>query len=109
MPKVSRNKRTITRDSVFRHTGTQDTAPQGIKPEAAPTHQTAVWLGDEEVEWLDSRCREIRKSGWRSITRSAFIRALSVLLWSSKQTLLVFQEKMSLPNASAPANDTLIL
>ncbi len=76
MPKVSRNKRTITRDSVFRHTGTQDTAPQGIKPEAAPTHQTAVWLGDEEVEWLDSRCREIRKSGWRSITRSAFIRAI---------------------------------
>ena len=76
MPKVSRNKRTITRDSVFRHTGAQDTAPQGIEPEAAPTHQTAVWLGDEEVEWLDSRCREIRKSGWRSITRSAFIRAI---------------------------------
>ena len=76
MPKVSQNKRTITRDSVFRHIGAQDTAPQGIKPEAAPTHQTAVWLGDEEVEWLDSRCREIRKSGWRSITRSAFIRAI---------------------------------
>ncbi len=76
MPNVSRNKRTITRDSVFRHTGTQGTAPQGIKPETAPTHQTAVWLGDEEVEWLDSRCREIRKSGWRSITRSAFIRAI---------------------------------
>lgn len=74
MPKT---KRTITRDSVFRGTNTEPQMPtQGISTHEAPNHQTAVWLGDAEVEWLDSRCQQIRKGGWRSITRSALIRAL---------------------------------
>ena len=74
MPK---SRRTIARDSVFRSTGPAADRPvQGLTSEDAPTHQTAVWLGDEEVEWLDTRCQEIKRSGWRSITRSALIRAL---------------------------------
>ncbi len=71
-------KRTITRDSVFRGTGTDDAQPttkQGITAEA-PTRQTAVWLADEEVEWLDARCQDIRRGGWRNVTRSALIRSL---------------------------------
>jgi hypothetical protein len=73
---MPRGKRTISRDTVFRTTGTPTEQPrQGIEQEA-PTHQTAVWLGDDEIEWLDNRCQDIRRSGWRSITRSALIRAL---------------------------------
>ena len=71
-------KRTIARDSVFRKTGgTPAEAPaQGIPATEAPTRQTAVWLADEESEWLDSQCQVIRRGGWRSISRSALIRAL---------------------------------
>lgn len=71
MPK----KTSISRDSVFRNTRATPAPVQGKAVEPA-AHQTAVWLGDEEIEWLDDRCQEVRRGGWRSITRSAFIRAL---------------------------------
>jgi len=71
-------KRTISRDSVFRQTGgpPAETPVQGIPVTETPTRQTAVWLADEESEWLDSQCQVIRRGGWRSISRSALIRAL---------------------------------
>jgi hypothetical protein len=69
-------KPTIARDSVFRSTGrTPPSIAQG-KATDAPTHQTAVWLGDAETEWLDRQCQEVRRGGWRGVTRSALIRAL---------------------------------
>ncbi len=76
---MAKAKRTIARDSVFRGTGGDapgQTPAQGIPPQEAPTRQTAVWLAEEEVEWLDSRCQDIRRGGWRNVTRSAFIRSL---------------------------------
>lgn len=75
---MPREKRTIARDSVFRATGPSVDRPvQGTsRADDALTHQTAVWLGEEEIAWLDTRCQEIKRSGWRSITRSALIRSL---------------------------------
>ncbi len=79
---MTKSKRTIVRDSVFRDVQPDDTRgerqlpKQGIPPEETRTHQTAVWLGEEEIEWLDSQCRTIQRGGWRGITRSALIRAL---------------------------------
>ena len=76
---MARSKRTITRDSVFRGTGSSSSVEQpmqGVAPQEPLTRQTAVWLAEEEVEWLDSRCQDIRRGGWRNVTRSAFIRAL---------------------------------
>jgi len=73
MPKA---KRSITRDSVFRTTGAPPSPKQGISKPEAETHQTAVWLTDEETGWVDSRLQEIKRAGWRGVTRSAFIRAL---------------------------------
>ena len=76
---MAKSKRTITRDSVFRDVRTRDERElpkQGLPPEETRTRQTAVWLGDEEIEWLDSQCRTIQRGGWRGITRSALIRAL---------------------------------
>jgi len=49
---------------------------QGLAQPEIRTRQTAVWLADEETEWLDIRLQEIKKAGWRGATRSAFIRAL---------------------------------
>lgn len=70
------SKQTIKRDSVFRSTA-QGTKPiQGITTLEDKKRQTAVWLTDEEMQWLDARCTEIKNSGWRSVTRSSFIRAL---------------------------------
>ena len=73
MPKP---KRSITRDSVFRTIGKAPTPKQGINKPEAKTYQTAVWLTDEETGWIDIRLQEIKKAGWRGVTRSAFIRAL---------------------------------
>lgn len=74
---MSKNKRTIARDNVFRNTGANaDTPRQGITPQEPTTRQTAVWLAEAEVDWLDDRIKEIRRAGWRTVTRSALIRAL---------------------------------
>ena len=67
--------KSIKRDSVFGRTATVPTPVQGIKDEKRTT-QTAVWLADEETNWIDDRCTEIKRGGWKGITRSAFIRAL---------------------------------
>lgn len=67
---------TIRRDSVF-HRSTAPQIAQGIREEeTAPAHQTGVWLSEEEIEWLDNCRQEIRRSGWRGVTRSAFLRSL---------------------------------
>ncbi len=74
---MANTKRTITRDSVFRGTGgATDRPAQGIAVDEKPTRQTAVWLADEEVEWLDTQCQAVRRAGWRTVTRSAMIRSL---------------------------------
>ncbi len=73
----SPRRTTIVRDSVFRRPEAGGGARlQGVISQQGDTRQTAVWLADEEIEWLDDRCREIRRAGWRAITRSALIRAL---------------------------------
>ena len=73
MPKA---KRSITRDSVFRTTEKAPLPKQGISKPEVKTYQTAVWLTDQETDWIDSRLQEIKKAGWRGVTRSAFIRSL---------------------------------
>jgi hypothetical protein len=73
---MPRPRRSITRDSVFKTTGQAPPPAQGLGNEASKTRQTAVWLTDEETDWIDARLQEIKKAGWRGVTRSAFIRAL---------------------------------
>lgn len=84
---MAKAKSTIQRDSVFRRSGgeTEQRLPaQGIKPQAEekPNRQTAVWLSDHEVEWLDDKIMHIKRGGWRGVSRSALIRAI---IQSAKQ------------------------
>lgn len=75
---MARQKTTIHRDSVFRQTGdapTEASPSQGVASEPS-TRQTAVWLAEAEIEWLDDQCQIVRRAGWRSMTRSALIRGL---------------------------------
>ncbi len=78
-------KSSITRDSVFRRTET-DVTVQAVEEEVL-TRQTAVWLSDDEINWLDNQCQQIKQSGWRGITRSALIRALVQAAMQSEPTL----------------------
>ncbi len=74
---MAKPKRSITRDSVFRSTSNDAIDPkQGRERQETQMRQTAVWLADEETEWIDTKLTEIKKGGWRGATRSAFIRAL---------------------------------
>ena len=77
---MPRGNRTIRRDSVLRSPATpgapSPTPQQGVPAPSPTTRQTALWLSDEELEWLDDRVRDIRQGGWRGITRSALLRAL---------------------------------
>lgn len=77
---MPRGNRTIRRDSVLRSAATPG-APtplpqQGLSAPSPTTRQTALWLSDEELDWLDERVRDIRQGGWRGITRSALLRSL---------------------------------
>src|SRR5260221_14318895 len=76
---MAKPKSSIKRDSVFgifRKVGGTSTPKQGIQKPEPQMRQTAVWLSDDETDWLDSRLQEIKRGGWRGVTRSAFIRAL---------------------------------
>jgi len=74
---MSKPRQTIIRDTVFRRLSGGAPRPiQGIAPTHPATRQTAVWLADEEIAWLDSHIHDIKRAGWRTLTRSAFIRAV---------------------------------
>lgn len=72
MARVTR--KTIARDTVFRSTNPAVSPLE--KQEESPNRQTAVWLTDDEIDWLDDTRRQTRKNGGKAITRSALIRAL---------------------------------
>lgn len=40
------------------------------------TRQSAIFLAEEHLDWLDEKCREARKNGGRAIRKAAIIRAL---------------------------------
>ena len=41
-----------------------------------PTRQSAIWLTEKQIDWLEEKCREARKNGGRAIKRAAIVRAL---------------------------------
>ena len=40
------------------------------------TRQSAIFLEERHIDWLEDRCREARKNGGRAIRKAAIIRAL---------------------------------
>ncbi len=51
-------------------------APSPAEGEKAPTRQSAIFLEERQIDWLEDRCREARKNGGRAIRKAAIIRAL---------------------------------
>ena len=69
-------RKTIARDTVFRSTNPAVSALETKREDESFNRQTAVWLTDDEIDWLDDTRRQTRKNGGKAITRSALIRAL---------------------------------
>jgi len=51
-------------------------APVAPSPEKPPTRQSAIFLEEQHIDWLEDRCREARRNGGRAIRKAAIIRAL---------------------------------
>ncbi len=45
-------------------------------PAKPPTRQSAIFLEEQHIDWLEDRCREARRNGGRAIRKAAIIRAL---------------------------------
>lgn len=50
-------------------------SPRG-REDNSPTRQSAVFLQERHLDWLDERCREARHNGGRAIRKAEIIRAL---------------------------------
>lgn len=50
-------------------------SPAGTTPKSQ-TRQSAIFLEERHLEWLEDRCREARQRGGRAIRKALIIRAL---------------------------------
>jgi hypothetical protein len=53
----------------------EDDAPEA-KAQHSPTRQSAVFLEEQHIDWLEDKCREARRNGGKAIRKAAIIRAL---------------------------------
>lgn len=60
---------------LFRRSDRPAAPEEGVEPKA-PTRQSAIFLEERHLDWLEDRCREARKNGGRAIRKAAIIRAL---------------------------------
>jgi hypothetical protein len=67
----------------FRGADAPASAGDGTAHEADPaeaekvrTRQSAIFLEERQIDWLEDRCREARRNGGRAIRKAAIIRAL---------------------------------
>ena len=51
-------------------------APERAAGPKPPTRQSAIFLEEQHIDWLEDRCREARRNGGRAIRKAAVIRAL---------------------------------
>ena len=45
-------------------------------PQKPPSRQSAIFLQEKHLDWLEDRCRDARRNGGRAIRKAAIIRAL---------------------------------
>ncbi|MBI2848926.1 MAG: hypothetical protein HYX88_02210 [Chloroflexi bacterium] len=62
---------------LFRRTGPLSVEGQDESaPVKSPTRQSAIFLEERHIDWLEDRCREARRGGGRAVRKAAIIRAL---------------------------------
>ncbi len=50
--------------------------PEDDQEEKGATRQSAIFLEERHIDWLEDRCREARRRGGRAIRKAAIIRSL---------------------------------
>ncbi len=50
--------------------------PETEEKTVSQTRQSAVFLEERQIDWLEDRCREARHEGGKAIRKAAIIRAL---------------------------------
>jgi hypothetical protein len=66
-------------DEVESQSLTDSNSPSGRlaeTPEKSPTRQSAIFLEERHLDWLEDKCREARQRGGRAIRKALIIRAL---------------------------------
>lgn len=53
-----------------------DETSASVVPEHGPTRQSAIFLEERHIDWLEDKCREARRRGGRAIRKAVIIRAL---------------------------------
>jgi hypothetical protein len=53
----------------------EDDSPEP-RAEHTATRQSAVFLEEQHIDWLEDKCREARRNGGKAIRKAAIIRAL---------------------------------
>lgn len=51
-------------------------AEAGVPTGPSPTRQSAIFLEERHIDWLEDKCREARRRGGRAIRKAVIIRAL---------------------------------
>jgi len=58
----------------FRRPEAEQAEPPSVGHSA--TRQSAVFLEERQIDWLEDKCREARRNGGKAIRKAAIIRAL---------------------------------
>ncbi len=53
-----------------------DGTTSSVPLERGPTRQSAIFLEERHIDWLEDKCREARRRGGRAIRKAVIIRAL---------------------------------
>ncbi|MHB1413626.1 MAG: hypothetical protein ACYC1C_00080 [Chloroflexota bacterium] len=56
--------------------GVENEAEVEVAETKPQTRQSAIFLEERHLDWLDDKCREARKQGGRAVRKAAIIRAL---------------------------------
>ena len=51
-------------------------APASVSTDKGQTRQSAIFLEERHLDWLEDKCRQARQRGGRAIRKAAIIRAL---------------------------------
>ncbi len=66
--------------------------------EHSPTRQSAIFLEERQIDWLEDKCREARRRGGRAIRKAVIIRALIDVAMESPIDLTALRHEDDLPD-----------
>ncbi|MGH2461639.1 MAG: hypothetical protein ACRDIY_22525 [Chloroflexota bacterium] len=70
----------------------------GALPEHGPTRQSAIFLEERQIDWLEDKCREARRRGGRAIRKAVIIRALIDVAMESPIDLTALRHEDDVPD-----------